>query len=365
MTTPSEPGAAPRYRVHEPPLGSLELPAVGGAIGSEPEDFRVDEVLAWPLEGSGDHLWVRIEKRLLNTQDAIEIIARGTGVHPREIGSAGMKDKHAVTSQWLSLPGSVVATDTWQLPEGMRLLEAVRHPKKLRTGQLSGNRFTIRITNVPEGGAARARAITERLVEHGMPNHFGGQRFGIGGANLGRAIAWLESGARGDKKRGRFYTKLYPSVIQSEVFNRYLTLRSAEGLARLIAGDVVRLEGTGSVFLVEDPEKEQPRLEQKDLHLTGPMPGPKMRRAGARAAELEKLAAEAAGLDEGLSEKLGRFVDGTRRDLLVFPRELVVGEPEPGVIELGFFLPAGSYATELVRELTRTPFFAPRGEPRP
>lgn len=351
------------HRVHEPGFCTADLPGAGGAIGREPEHFRVEEVLDWPLTGTGEHLWVRVQKRLLNTQDAIEIIARAAGVRGRDIGSAGMKDKHAITSQWLSLPGNASAPETWQLPEGLVVLEATRHQKKLRTGQLAGNRFTIRLVSVPDGGAERASAIVAQIRERGLPNHFGAQRFGIGGANLGRAISWLESGARGDRKRGRFYTKLYPSVIQSEIFNRYLELRGAEGLGRLIAGEVVRLDGTGSVFVVEDPAREQPRLDQHDIHLTGPMPGPKMRRPSGHALELEERAAREAGIDAGLLEKLGRFVDGARRDLVVFPSDLSVSAPAPGELELSFFLPAGSYATELCRELTRTPFFAPREAP--
>lgn len=352
---------APPHPVFEPAPSTADLPAVGGAIGPEPEHFRVDELLDWPLTGSGEHLWVRVEKRLLNTQDAIELVARAAGVRARDVGSAGMKDKHAVTSQWLSLPPNAAAPDGWQLPDRLRVLEATRHPKKLRTGQLAGNRFTIRLVNVPEGGDQRALAIVERLQQQGLPNHFGAQRFGIGGANLGRALAWLESGARADQKRGRFYTKLYPSVIQAEVFNRYLALRGAEGLSRLVAGEVVRLDGSNSVFMVEDPTREQARLEARDIHLTGPLPGPKMRRASGHALELEESAARQAGLDAPLLERLGRFVDGTRRDLVVFARDLAVSAPAAGQLELSFFLPAGSYATELVRELTRTAFFSPRG----
>jgi len=346
--------------VYEPPLASLDLPAAGGAIGQEPEDFRVDEVLDWPLSGSGEHCWVRIQKRLLNTQDAIELVARAAGVKGRDVGSAGMKDKHAITSQWLSLPGSAAPPETWQLPDGVSVLEATRHPKKLRTGQLAGNRFAIRLTAVPEGGAERARAILDRLARRGLPNHFGAQRFGIQGSNLARAATWLAGGGRGEGKRGRFYTKLYPSVIQSEVFNRYLGLRSAEDLGQLLAGEVVRLDGSGSVFVVEDPAREQPRLDEHDIHLTGPMLGPKMRRPSGRPLELEGQAAREAGFAADLIEKLGRFVDGARRDLVVFPKDLALSEPGPGLLELSFFLPAGSYATELVRELTRAPFFAPR-----
>ncbi|MFO0571472.1 MAG: tRNA pseudouridine(13) synthase TruD [Polyangiaceae bacterium] len=343
--------------VHEPPLATLDLPPAGGRLGGEPEDFRVDEVPAFAPSGSGEHLFVRIEKRRLTTQDAIEAVARAARVQARDIGSAGMKDKHAVTTQWLSLPGAAAAPDGWQLPEGLRVLESARHDRKLRTGQLAGNRFCIRLVDTPAGALERGRSIVERLIARGLPNHFGPQRFGHGGANLARAVGWLESGARADRKRGRFYVKLYPSVIQSEIFNRYLTLRAELGLSRLIPGEVVRLHGTGSVFVVEDPEREQPRLESGDIHLTGPLPGPKMRRASGPALELEARAAREAGLSAETLEALGRFVDGTRRDLLVVPGELTLEAPTGDTLLVTFFLPAGSYATELLRELNHAPFF--------
>lgn len=346
---------------HEPPLFTGDLPAAGGELGARPEDFLVDEVSAHPPEGIGDHLWVRIKKRGVTTPDAIDAVARAAAVPAREIGSAGMKDKHAITTQWLSLPKSARPTDTWALPEEIELLEQALHPKKLRTGQLAGNRFRIRLCNVPEGGLARAEVICERLRSQGLPNYFGAQRFGFGGANVSRALEWLASGGGRGGKRGRFYAKLYPSVVQSEIFNRYLTLRRELGLERLLEGEVVRLEGSGSVFMVEQPERELPRLVARDIHLTGPMPGPKMRRASGPALELEQQAMLAAGVGPALEEKLGRWVDGTRRDLLIWLRDLELSEPEPGVLELGFALPAGSYATELVRELTHAPFFSGRG----
>ncbi len=108
----------------EPELACADLPSVGGAIGPDPEDFVVDEVLEHAPSGEGEHRFVRIQKRLLTTQEAISIIARASGVRAPDIGSAGMKDKHAITSQWLSLPGSATEPDSWELPEGVSVLEA-------------------------------------------------------------------------------------------------------------------------------------------------------------------------------------------------------------------------------------------------
>jgi tRNA pseudouridine13 synthase len=149
-------------------------------------------------------------------------------------------------------------------------------------------------------------------------------------------------------------------VLQAEVFNRYLALRLAEGLARPFEGEVVRLATSSAVFVVDDPEKELPRWAQHDIVPTGPMIGPKMRAARGRPHELERAAVESIELDEGTEQALGRFADGTRRDAVVWLEDVRVTLETPGALVLEFFLPAGSYATQLVRELTREPFISSR-----
>ncbi len=299
---------------------------------------------------------IRIRKRKLTTQDAIRIVATAIRAQPRDIGSAGMKDKFAITTQWLSLPLPREAFEAWRLPAEVEVLEATRHERKLRTGQLAGNRFRVRIHGADEGGLPRARAIAARLSGEGLPNYFGAQRFGSGAANIERALAWLGEDQRRRSKKDRFYRKLYPSVIQSEVFNRYLTLRREQGLSQLLAGDVVRLDKTASTFVVEDPDRERPRFEARDIHLTGPMPGPKIKQATGIPRELEERALVESGVDERVLSELFRHVDGTRRDLLAWP-DPEVEEVATGVLEVAFFLRAGGYATELVRQLTHEPFF--------
>jgi tRNA pseudouridine13 synthase len=321
-------------------------------LGELPEDFAVDEIPAYPFSGAGEHWFVRIEKRSLTTPEALHTIARAAGVSERDLGCAGMKDKHAVTTQWVSLPGRARAPESWTLPENVRVLEVTRHGNKLRTGQLSGNRFRLRLRGAAPADEARARAITEALATRGLPNYFGPQRFGRDGNNFAAAVDWLAGGARLQGPRARFYRKLYPSVIQSEIFNRYLTLRTQRGLDTLQPGEVVRLAHSRAVFLVEDAAQEQPRLSAREIRLTGPMPGPRMRAAEGMALELEREAREAAGVSEEQLAALAEFVDGTRRDLLVWPEELQVDREAEDVLVVAFTLPSGSYATQVLRELT-------------
>ncbi len=345
-------------RPFEPPLLTADLPAVGGSVGPEPEDFVVDEIPAALPSGHGEHLYVRIRKRLWTTPDMLHAVARAAKVRERDVGSGGMKDKHAVTTQWLSLPPGAKPPGEWELPEGLELLEALPGERKLRTGQQRGNRFRIRLVAVESPAAAQA--IIERLKQQGLPNYFGAQRFGRGGGNLGDAVAWLGRGAPAEGRRARFFRKLYPSVVQSEIFNRYLAQRSELGLERLIEGEVVRLDGSRSVFVVEDAAAELPRLVSGDIHLTGPITGPRMKQPTGLPLELEAQAAGALGLETAEFELMGRLADGTRRDLVVTAEGLEAEVRDDGSLVLEFSLPSGSYATGVVRELTHAPFLEAR-----
>lgn len=339
---------------HEPPR-ITDAPTVAERIGPDPEDFRVDEIPLYPATGEGDHYMVELRKRCWTTPDAVHAVARAAGVAERDVGHAGMKDRHAVTTQWLTVPVKKAPPDAWELPEGLEILSFTRHGSKLRTGHLAGNRFTIRLVGAAPDGLARASATFAVVREKGLPNYFGAQRFGRGGENLPAALRWLAEGAPPRGKQTRFQRKLYPSVVQAEVFNRYLTLRQAQGLDQLFAGDVVRLAGSRSVFCVEEPSVELPRLAARDIFLTGPMPGPKMRAAAGVPHELERRVQAELGLTPAQEDTLAHWAEGTRRDLVVYPDPLAITSVAGDlVVEVG--LPAGAYATQLLRELIPTPW---------
>jgi tRNA pseudouridine13 synthase len=345
---------------HEPPLWTLDLPAVGGAIGPLLEDFEVEEIPAYEPSGAGDHVYVRVRKRGMNTRDAALAIARAAHVSERDVGYAGMKDRHGVTTQWLSLPARSAAPETWTLPPELEVLAVSRHNNKLRTGHLHGNRFRIGLANTEPNALSHARAIFERFAARGHANYFGPQRFGRDGRNVAEAVAWL-GGRPLPRGRERFLTKLYASALQSEIYNRYATRRIELGTERLLRGEVVRLSGAGASFVVEDVERETPRLRSGDLCLTGPMPGPKMRVASDEAAALEAEVLAELELDPRALDELGRHAPGTRRDLLIRPEDWSANE-EPERLRLTFTLPSGSYATVLARELTRAGESEPRSD---
>lgn len=326
-----------------------ELPPIGGRLGDEREDFCVSELPAYEFSGEGEHLYVRLRKTGRTTRDLVKAVSRVTGVRDRDIGFAGMKDKHAVTDQWLSLMARDAGDpELWDLPDWASVLESTKHGNKLRTGHLRGNRFVLRLVDVPEGAAVDAalEALVEAIGSRGFLNVFDAQRFGYDGRNLDEGVAWLGGRKVGDRR----LRKLLASALQSEMFNRYAIARSALGFDNLIDGEVVRLDGSSAVFVVEDRETEEQRLRSGDIHLTGPMHGPKMRAGSGPAATLE---AEAASVfSEEALECLAREAPGTRRDLLVKPEEFTGQREDNGAVILSFVLPSGAYATRLIAEMT-------------
>jgi tRNA pseudouridine13 synthase len=293
----------------------------------------------------------------VTTLEAARRLAAALGVPEADVGTAGLKDRHAVTRQQLSLPPPVTPEAALAAAvEGVRVLSAERHGNKLRTGHLRGNRFTlvVRELAVPlDEAVARARAILERLARPpGAPAWYGEQRFGAGGDNAekGRRVLAGERVPGGFRER-----RLYVSALQSELFNRWLEARLADGLfARVIEGDVLKKTDTGGVFATTDPAVDQERLERGELAPTGPMFGPLMRPAppeGTEAARREAAILAASGVDFA---RAGKLAEGTRRPL-AFP----VGEPavralEEGALELAFALPAGAYATVVAAEIMKS-----------
>ena len=345
------------------PFLTADLPGTGGVLRTRDEDFVVDEELPYPASGTGDHVFVRIEKRGLTTRFAAQQIAKALGIPERDIGIAGMKDRHAVTRQWLSLPPPVTPEAAQALAlDGIEVLEAVRHNHKLRTGHVRANRFVLRVRGAAAGAADRARTILGRLAEApGAPNWYGEQRFGRDGDNAAKGRELLATGKRSrDKKLDR----LLVSALQSELFNTWLAARLGDGLYRaVVAGDVCHKRG-GGMFTSEDPATDQARLAAGELVVTGPMFGDKMRRPteGSIAAEREAAVLAAAGLTADSFHAVRSFAEGTRRDAAIeVMRWQVTADAEPAgpaadgeTYEVAFALPGGAYATAVMREVMKT-----------
>jgi tRNA pseudouridine13 synthase len=344
MSSPA-PDLAPRAR----PLLTADIPAAGGLFKATPEDFEVEELPAYVPEGSGEHLFLWVEKRGRDTPEVVRALSSALKLDEREIGVAGMKDRQAVTRQFLSIPARLEAQVAAFALEGVQILSAVRHGNKLKTGHLKGNRFRLTLHDVRDVGALRASL--ERLEAVGLPNAFGSQRFGRGGSNALAGLMLLR-GERLPRAPSRFQRKLYLSALQSELYNRALAARLRAGtLDRALPGDVLRKEDTGGLFLCEDAAVDQERVRRFEVSPTGPIFGPRMNAPAGEVAALEAGLLEEVGIrPEEFSRGRGE-TEGARRPYRVRLAELTVEDRGGGRVQLGFQLPSGAYATEVLREL--------------
>jgi tRNA pseudouridine13 synthase len=314
-------------------------------IRTEPEDFRVEELPLYPPSGEGEHTFVRVEKRLVTTEEVASALARAAGVGARDVGYAGRKDRLAVATQWLSVPRLDPQRALDLRLEGVRVLEATLHGHKLRTGQLRGNRFEIAVRGVDDEAREAARAKLAEIGRVGMANVFGSQRFGRAGRNV-------EMGARllrgeivlKDRRKARFAI----SALQSAVFNDVLAARPT-GIGEFELGDIAVLHGSGGQFLIEDVEREQPRAAAFEISPTGPIFGNRVIEPAGEVALREKAALELRGIClTDLRPPSGIRLRGARRTLRVRPDNARMRD-FPGGFWLEFELPPGSYATVLIQ----------------
>jgi tRNA pseudouridine13 synthase len=338
---------------------ALDVPrAFGAPLGTgrlrvEPEDFVVDEDLGFAPAGAGAHVLVRVRKRGANTEWVAREIARHAGCRPADVGYAGLKDRHAVTTQWFSIPsprGAAYVGDTIALlanakGEGYEVLEAHAHAKKLPRGALAGNRFVIRVRDVEVADADVAARIAA-IARDGLPNFFGPQRFGREGANLRKISPDLS----GIHPRERTYVL---SAARSLVFNAVLSERVKDGTwCRLEAGDVANLDGKGSVFPVDAVDDTlTKRIAELDVHPTGPMWGRGELLSQGRVRDLEQRVASE--LAEPCDLVVAAGMNQERRALRLSVRELGWQREGDDVI-VRFWLTKGSFATTVLRELLAT-----------
>ena len=333
-------------------------PPLTAMIKACPEDFRVEELPATTPEGEGEHVWLEIEKRLLNSEDVAVWLARESGAGRGKVSYAGRKDRQAVTRQWFSVqcppesePDWTARAEAWNAAqEGgeaagrMRVLQIARHARKLRTGHLAGNRFEIRLGDV-QGDRAAAEQILEAIRSGGIPNYFGAQRFGRD--NLAKARAWLGGGRA---PRSRNQRSLLLSAARSAIFNAVLAERVRRGdWDRLLPGDVANLEGSGSVFPVAEVDAElEARAARLDLHPTGPLWG---KGAMQTAGEVEALETAMAAGEPALAEGLAKAdVKAARRALRMVPGA-VEWRWEGHDLWLTLELGAGEYATGVLEAI--------------
>ena len=330
------------------PFLTSAWPPIAGYCPLDPACFVVDEIPAYAPEGKGEHLFVHFRKTGLTTAQAVQCLASTLGCDVRDCGWAGMKDKHAITTQWASFPGVDVARlENFAHPQ-IELLEAQPHPHKLRTGHLKGNRFCLHLQDLPAAQHSCVKDIVGRLAETGLANFYGLQRFRPGALDTARR--WIVEGQHAPKRpRDR---KMLMSVWQAHLFNRWLTQRIEQGVFdRPVKGDLFRKEDTGGLFTTDDIEDAERRMQAFAISPTGPMFGARMRWSEGDAKDIEEalLASESLSLEQ--LKPLARAGAGSRRVARVRIEEAQVETLDENSLQLRFRLPKGSYATELLREI--------------
>ncbi|HMP01427.1 MAG TPA: tRNA pseudouridine(13) synthase TruD [Gemmatales bacterium] len=341
------------------PLLTADLPGIGGQVKVDPDDFEVEELPAYEPSGSGDHLYLWVAKRDMGAEFFLREVARALGLAMGDVGMAGVKDRRAVTRQWISVPAGCSDRVPALAERGILVEKQARHTNKLRTGHLIGNRFTVRLRGVAAETAERLPPLLERLRQGGFPNYYGEQRFGRDGETLAVGLKLLQ-GERLPAAQ-RFLRKMALSAVQSVLFNHVLARRLTEGLLhQVLPGDLMRHWPRGGHFVVEDAAREQARFDAHQIVTTGPMFGVKMQQPGGPVAEREAAVLAAAGLALPSFAGFGGLLQGTRRPLVCFVDDLSWEMADADAV-LRFTLPAGSYATVLLDEIRKASDSTPEG----
>lgn len=330
-------------------------PVLSATLRHHPVDFLVEEIDAFPASGAGEHALLTVEKRGMNTVHVARRIAQWAGVPESAVGYAGLKDRHALARQRFSvqLPGRATPeTATLDFEdaatgEALRVLDLARHAKKLPRGALAGNRFLLTLREV-EGDRAAIEARLSAIVERGVPNYFGEQRFGRGGDNVARALEMF-SGRRVPREQ----RAMLLSAARSELFNRVLARRVEIGQwDRGLEGEVWMLDGSRSVFGPEAWNASlAERLARFDIHPSAPLwgTGPLRTTAACRSLEETVLSGtDGPALQRGI-EAAG--IKQERRATRVRPDAFSWAWPMAGCLQIGFGLTAGCYATTILAEL--------------
>ena len=322
-------------------------PAGRAQLRAAPEDFLVQEWLGWEADGAGDHLLLRVRKRGANTLWVAKQLARLAKIDPRDVGFAGLKDRDAVAEQSFTVPARSATGEAWVgvAGDGFEVVAAARHRRKLKRGALKGNDFTIALRAF-SGDQERLDQRLRAIAAAGVPNYFGPQRFGRDAGNLRTALAWFAEGvAPADRWRRSFAL----SAARAAIFNAVVAQRVGNGTwNRLLPGEIVNLDGSGSVFVAEaiDAALEE-RCAQLDIHPTGPMWSGSASPSGAAAALEAEVGARYDVLAQGLS-KAGLEPERRALRIRVDRLEWTI---EGDVVQLRFRLFRGAFATTVLHEL--------------
>ncbi|MEA2047173.1 MAG: tRNA pseudouridine(13) synthase TruD [Campylobacterota bacterium] len=333
-------------------------------FNSSARDFTVEEIPLYPFSGEGEHLVLYVRKKDLTTWEMLDILSNHVGIRRRDMGYAGLKDKHAMTLQYVS----VLALHEEKLKafthEKIKILSMVRHSNKIRVGHLKGNRFNIRLKKVLGVQKDKLDSVLKWIKANGVPNYFGNQRFGVEGDNWEEGKKLCEGTLKmRDRKTREFLIGSYQSYLFNQWLSRRMELnhlletfteneaeevmglpqgslkgtKSQPNFFKLVEGDVMMHYPYGRLFNVENLEEEAKRFMQKDIMPAGLLPGKKTKHAQGSAGIIE-----APFIKEIM-------LNGARRYAWIEVTEISKNYvEEKAQYELSFVLPKGCYATNVL-----------------
>jgi tRNA pseudouridine13 synthase len=305
-------------------------------------DFIVDEIANQKFSGKGNYLILHIKKVEMTTWDMIAVFAEYLAIEPQTIGYAGLKDKHATTTQYISVAKKYASALKKFHHSQIKILSSTLSGKSIRMGDLAGNRFSINLLEVDNIDAGKIEKAARKLERDGLPNYFGYQRFGRDNESINQAKEMIKGDLFiTDNKLKSFLI----SVYQSYFFNEWLKTRVLMSMEKnngkflLLNGDVYRTRDdklvTPKEILIKD-------FESKKIVPTGLLCGRDVFRARDEAGEIEKEYD-----DEFLQEK------GLRRDALIYPQDIVCKYiKKETLVNISFTLPKGSYATVFLEAIS-------------
>ena len=337
------------------PFGERRFNAIGGDMGTDNADFEVSEIPAYMPSGTGEHVYLWIEKYGKSTMDLTKAVQKAFEARETDVGCAGKKDVHAITRQWISVQTHRDPADALEkLREigWLKVLQSTRHTNKLHMWHLRGNRFGVQLYGV-QANDGEIQTALDVLSKEGFINYFGKQRFGFNGDNIAQGMRVM-AGA----KAPHHLKKLYISAVQSAIFNLLAGKRFEQMGWNVCAGDVMQKLNAGC-FVCDDPETDLLRAQRGEILITLPLIGKKYMHAQGMA---EQQALQTAQLffddwqkkfpNDTLSPAcLNQFVDGTRRPFAIRPDNISFQRLDDTSVHIEFVLPAGSYATIFLRHL--------------
>ena len=355
----------------ELPFITQNLKGIGGKLKETSESFIVEEVPVYEACGEGEHLFVNLTKEGLNTKEVVDKLRELFSLKREDVGVAGLKDREARTSQTISLRfGNYSSVDLEKIKEqieeqfldkGKKRVQVnwfKKHNNKLRPGHLLGNRFKIFVSELNCGldeAEKRAEKIIDKIIEGGLPNYYGEQRFGQDGDNWQRGLDILNEK---QKIYDKWLRSFLLSSVQSYLCNLYLKERILqEKYSKLMDGDVVKKTDTGGVFVVEKEnlKREQERFDKREIVFTCPIYGDNLMQ-GKENTEAKMFEDKILEMVEIKKENMKYLSDGLRRQgILLFKKGDIVVEKDgkKNGLWFSFFLPKGSFATVLLREVMK------------